>query len=339
MSQGDVLSAAGVTPSQEAARLAEQFKAVLLDWERKAGGPKPAAKPGHRVPFHWPPHPVSHSYHVHPTDWRGEATVEIHGESFPVEVARTPHGVFGRVEDLWLEARGDTEPEMLESLKSTAEPLFCRQLRIGACLGRKERFSGTIRDLDNLQLLRLLYCEDRDVSHEAATCIELRASSRLFLPSMALILRDRSHPWRRAAHWAVLDLLEDFDTFCTNEADRAEAVSAIRELIWDAEDDFARAIFKAGVVLGGHFPASSGLQALLECLEAPSPIGRRSAMHGLFHVVEWEPETRAKVVAAMRVAAIRETVPELKEYAERMADDIEKGAFDHVAEPLLPGEV
>lgn len=319
-------------------RLAEAFREFLNEEIARQGGPRPAEKPGHRVPFHWPPHPVSYSYHLHPTDWRGERRVTMNGEEFSVRLATTPHGVFGRCEALWLEAKGVDQEEMLQNLREAAQPLFRRQNLIARCLGLSSRFTGHIRELGHLDLLKLLYCPDRDASHEAQTAIELHASEGVFFEALLEILKDRGHAWRRSAQWEVLDLFENLESYCLDESDVEAAVAAMRELIWDAEDDYARAIYKAGVVLGGHLSAGVGGRALLQCLRAPSPIGRRSAMHGLFHVVEWEPDFREEVVAALREASRVEPVPVLKEYAVRMASDIERAEYDHVPEPMLPGE-
>lgn len=318
--------------------LAEAFESWLVEEVEKLGGPQPAIKPSHRIPFHWPPHSVSHSYHVHPTDWRGKSSIEMHGEAFQVQTARTPFGVFGRVEELWLEAKGEDEDSMLGGLRAAAEPLFKRQFLIARCLGEEKRFVGKIRELPDLSLLKLLYCEDRDVSHDAATAMELRANRSDYLPSMLLVLSDAAHPWRRAAQWAVLDLLEDFQTLCRTQTEIESAVQAIKGLMWDAQDDYARAIFKAGVVLGGHIPASAGMSALLDCMSAPSRICRRAAYHGLFHVVEWEPAVRDDVIAAMRRAAEADPDPKLKVYGSRMADDIALGGIDHVEEPIFDDE-
>lgn len=318
--------------------LAEAFAPWLRAEIERLGGPQPPIKPSHRTPFHWPPHAVSHSYHVHPTDWRGEASIEMHGERFRVQVARTPFGVFGKVEELWLEAKGEDEDSMLGGLRVAAEPLFKRQFQIAHCLGEERRFVGKIRELDDLALFKLLYCEDRDVSHDATTVLELRATRANYLPSMLLVLADDGHPWRRASQWAVLDLLEDFQTFCRQPEEIGAAVQAIKKLMWSAEDDFARTIFKAGVVLGGHIPASAGMSALLECMSAPSRICRRAAYHGLFHVVEWEPSVREDVISAMRVCASKDPDPQLQVYAARMADDIASGGIDHVEEPVFEGE-
>src|SRR5207244_1266378 len=111
-----------------------------------------------------------------------------------------------------------------------------------------------LRELTPLDLLKLLYCEDRDVANEAKTEIELNASNHAFFPSLVHVLRDRLHPNRRSAQWCVLDLFEDLPSYCDSSQDEVAAVDAMKTLIWDAEDDFARTIYKAGVVLGGHLP-------------------------------------------------------------------------------------
>jgi hypothetical protein len=321
-----------------ARRLADSLRTFLEGEIARQGGPVPAEKPAHRVPFHWPPHPISYSYHLHPTDWRGETRVTMNGEEFSVQLASTPHGVFGRCEAIWLEAKGADQEQMLRNLEAAAEPLFKRQNLIARCLGLKSRFTGHIRDLSHLDLLKMLYCPDRDASHEAQTVIELHASQGVFFDSLLEILRDRGHAYRRSSQWEVLDLFENLESYCLDESDVETAVKTMRDLIWDAEDDYARTIYKAGVVLGGHLGAGVGGRTLIECLSAPSPIGRRSAIHGLFHVVEWEPKLRGAVVRALREASSAEPVPQLKEYAARMASDIERAEYDHVAEPTLPGE-
>src|SRR5437016_734185 len=78
------------------------------------GGSAEARKPAHRVKFHWPPHPISYSFHVLASDWTGGATFEAYGEVFDVQLARTPFGVFGRCPEIWHEERGETEEEMLD---------------------------------------------------------------------------------------------------------------------------------------------------------------------------------------------------------------------------------
>ncbi|HLO97344.1 MAG TPA: hypothetical protein VK171_02010, partial [Fimbriimonas sp.] len=53
-------------------------------------GTSVAVRPPHRRPFHWPPHSVSHRYHVIKSDWTGKTVLEENGESFEVIVAKTP---------------------------------------------------------------------------------------------------------------------------------------------------------------------------------------------------------------------------------------------------------
>lgn len=302
------------------------------------GGDTEAQKPGHRVPFHWPPHPVSYRFHVLSSDWDGKTTWNAHGETFPVTVAHTPHGVFGRCEVLWHEARGDTLESMLENLAESAQPLFQRQFAINRTLGLEGRFTGHVRDLAPDELVRLLYCPDRDVANEARIEIETHASLNVFTPALIAILNDRRHPYRRSAQWCVLDLFEDLPSYCDTPARERDATQAMRDLVWHAENDFARTVYKAGVVLGGHLPDENGAPILLDCLSSPSKFGRRSAIHGLFHVVEWHPEQRDRVVAALRAAAADDDEPFLKEFASHMADDIEARRVDHAQEPLFEDE-
>lgn len=297
-----------------------------------------AVNPPHRIRFQWPPHPVSYEYHVLASDWTGKTTFEAHGETFEVEVARTPFGVFGRCNAIWLEARGESEPEMLKAMKKSAEPFFARQLAISKCLERPGRFTGELRDLLPLDLLKLFYCEDRDVANAAHEFVELSHYRHLYFPALCAILQDRLHPWRRSAQWCVLDLFEDLPAFIDSPEDEVLAVQSIMSLIWEAEDDYARAVYKAGVVLGGHIPHRKGGQALLECLEAPSLVGRRSAIHGLFHVCEWVPEMEPKVVQALREHAKKEVNPQLSIFAFAMAEDIERGGLDHTPEPVFAFE-
>lgn len=295
-------------------------------------------KPPPRVRFHWPPPSISHRWRIGPSDWAERRKIKIRDEEFELEIARTSRGLLGRVEELWLEASADTEDGLEKALQREAAPLFRRQYSISRTLGQSGRFTGRIRDLQATEILRLLYCEDRDVAAEAAKEIEIHASAGLYLPSLIQVLRDQHHPFRRSAQWAVLDLFEDFNSFDTEPSLEDDAIAAVKSLIWDAEDDYARTIYKAGVVLGGHWPTEKGGKALLECLNAPSRIGRRSAIHGLFHVVEWNPELRDTVVAALRARAEIEPEPLLKSFASGMARDIESAAIDHLAEPVFPDE-
>src|ERR1051326_6592043 len=120
--------------ADEASRLVEALDAYIAREVARNGGSTKARKPAHRVKFNWPPHPVSYSYHVLASDWTGAANMEAHGETFPLQVATTPFGVFGRSNELWLEARGATLDEMLSEIRKAAEPLFGRQLLINHCL-------------------------------------------------------------------------------------------------------------------------------------------------------------------------------------------------------------
>ncbi|MEQ1932288.1 MAG: hypothetical protein ABL962_00215 [Fimbriimonadaceae bacterium] len=298
-----------------------------------------ARNPGHRHAFQWPPPSPSYRYHLPRSAWSGTATFVAHGEEFPVEVADTRYGVFGRCPATWHEARGKDLGEMLKNLKHSAEPLFQRQIMIATTIGRPGRFTGSLCQLEPLDILKLLYCPDRDVACDAHIEIETHASWHIFGPALIEILKDRRHPQRRSAHWCVLDLFEDLESFCETPELRDAAVKAIRDLIWDAEDDYARCIFKGGVVLGGHFPTGIGAPVLLECLHAPSKIGRRSAIHGLFHVVEWEPSMREEVAQALSECAERETDLLLRSFATHMAKDVAEGNYDHVQEPSFPEEL
>jgi len=302
------------------------------------GGSTRARRPNHRVKFVWPPHPVSYSYHVLSTDWKGSASFEAYGESFPVQVANTPFGVFGRCPSIWHEERGETEEEMLQRLRVTSQPLFDRQLAINVALERPGRFTGSIQELGRCDLVKLLYCSDRDVANDASIEIEVHASDRIFFPALVSIIADRRHPLRRSAQWCVLDLFEDLPSFCQNAQDEASAIMAMKGLIWDAEDDYARTIYKAGVVLGGHIPHAHGGPTLIECLEAPSRIGRRAAIHGLFHVVEWMPEMRDTVVSELQKSAKNDPDEVLRNYAAMMADDIANSDTDHTPDPMFPEE-
>ncbi|HWD40335.1 MAG TPA: hypothetical protein VG944_15915 [Fimbriimonas sp.] len=327
-----------IANSDEVAASLAQGVQEYIDRSVERSGSTVAIKPGHRVKFHWPPHPISYSYHVLASDWTGRTVLDAHGEQFEVEVATTPNGVFGRSPELWHEDRGDTEEAMLANLRKSLEPLLQRQKLIGRTLEQEGRFTGHIHDLEPLGLLKLLFCEDRDVANEARTEIETRASSGIFMAPLLTILNDRRHPYRRSAQWSVLDLFEDLPSFSRSQEDSHAAIVAIRNLIWSAEDDYARTIYKAGVVLGGHIPYMDGAEALVECFEAPSKIGRRSAIHGSFHTVEWMPETKDRVLAGL--AKVTETDPEplLREYAAQMARDIRSNRFAHTPDVMFPDE-
>jgi hypothetical protein len=313
----------------------------LLDAVRQAIASAPAGKaiqPGHRVPFHWPPHPVSADFHVLPHDWRERDRLLIGDEEFEVEFAPTSNGLFGRLVGVWNEARGATKEDVCQALVEGAQPLLRRQAAAAAALGLRGRLQRPVRGLPPEHLVRLLYCEDRDVVHEAMVEIEAHASTTEFGPALLEILRDRAHPMRRSAQWAVLDMLEDMDAFFRTPEARAEAVDAVRGILVDAEDDYCRTVFKAGVVLGGHVSDAASADALLACIGEATPIGRRSAIHAVFHLVEWRPEDRERVLAALGQAAETDSEPLLRSYASAIAQDIAAGGTDHVAEPVLPGE-
>lgn len=301
-------------------------------------GTTESIRPAHRVKFFWPPHPVSYSYHVLTSDWTGGASFEANGETFLVRVARTPYGVFGRCDAIWHEERGETEEEMLSRLRESAEPLFRRQLLIAKTLEREGRFTGEIGALEALDWLKLLYCPDRDVANEAHWLIERARNRADLLPALLFILEDRTHPHRRSAQWCVLDLFEDLPSFASTSEAEARAVASVAGLLADAEDDYARTVYKAGVVLGGHLPHRSGAEALVASLASPSRIGRRSAIHALFHVVEWMPDRRDDMIRTLRTHAREEGDSLLSRFASNIASDLEHERIDHVVEPTFPDE-
>lgn len=288
--------------------------------------------------FHWPPHPVSYDFHISPNRFSERATLDVDGETFPVKVATTEHGVFGRCEDLWIEAKGETLAKMLVEMKKSLQPLFDRQKAMAIALGREGRFTGHMRDLRPHDLVKLLYVEDRGLAAEAHTEIETHSTPRIFTPALVWILGDTQHPHRRSAQWCVLDSFEDLPRFVESDAQEKEAIKAIYQLIWSADDDYCRTAFKAGVVLGGHLPGGEGGRLLITALGSPSRIARRSAIHGLFHVVEWNPNLRSEVVKALRDAAAKETDPDLRTFSETMSKDIESDSMDHHPEPVFAGE-
>lgn len=320
-----------------AALLAEGLTAFIAQDAKRLGGPG-LKDPGRRTKLIWPPHSVSHEFGLGSADFTGESTVGGYGEVFRVSVAETPHGFFGRCETLWNDARGETREEMLANLRLGMEPMLLRRHMIAQTLGMKGLMHFPLKHLGHLDLLKLLYCPDRDAAMEARTILETQASSRLFLPSLLAILSDRIHPLRRSPQWCVLDMFEDLPAFAKTEEESAGAVAAIKELMWESDDDYCRTIYKAGVVLGGHICTDEAAAALLDLVKAPSRIARRSASHAVFHLVEWRPEFRETVVAAMQVMAGEDSEPLLRDFAGHMADDIASGAHDHVPEPVFPDE-
>jgi hypothetical protein len=313
--------------------LASAFRTWLSEFE-----PEPPLKPDHRKKLRWPPASTSHRYHVLASDWRGSAILELHGERLPVRVASGSYGVFGRCEQIWLEAHGNSEGTMLQNMRQAAEPYFRKAMGVNAVLGIPGRFQGHIEELEPLSHLKLLFAEDRDIADDAQIEIEKHARTKLFGPALIEVLRDTKHRCRRTAQWCVLDLFEELPAYCRDAREEVLAVEAMKTLIWDAEDDYARTVFKAGVVIGGHLSETYGGPVLIECLAAPSRIGRRSAIHGLFHVVEWVPELRDSIAATLKAHAKSEPDPTLAGFARDMAGDIASESVEHVHEPVFPGE-
>ncbi len=326
-------------------RIEDSSQAIVDELERfidqavqAAGGDTTPIKPSHRVPFQWPPRSISGEYHVLAHDWHGHAQFEAYGETFEVAVARTPMGIFGRNEKLWNEAKGKTEEEMLKALREGAEPLFRRQFAIAETLGQTGRFTGRIHDLPPRELVKLLYCRDRDVANDARILIETHASSRLCTQALIQILADNRHPNRRIAQWCVLDMFEDLPGFCPTAEQQQQIIDAIKALIWDATDDYARTIYKAGVVLGGHICSETAADTLLECLRAPSRVGRRSAVHAVFHLAEWMPARKGSILTKLRNAEAVEIEPLLKEFIASIIRDVEDGSVEHMTEPVFEDE-
>lgn len=325
----------------ESASTAQEIAAALrahLDECHRINPDTRTIDPGHRVPLKWPPHAVSHDFHVLPHDWTETRTEEFLGEAFAIRVARLPVGVFGRIDSIYAEAYGPDEQTMLRNLQLVISPYLLREARMAAALGIEGRWEGKVRDLPPLGLLKLLFCPDRDVARDAQIAIETNARSGLFTPAMLVILRDDTHPYRRVAQWCVLDMFEDLQGLTQSPEMVDQAVDAVKNLMWNATDDYARTVYKAGVVLGGHVCTESAAKALIECLEAPSKIGRRSAMHAAFHMVEWMPACRGEVVTKLRNAAQNDPEPVLRGFAAHMASDIERGETDHVTEPTFDEE-
>ncbi|HRF60968.1 MAG TPA: hypothetical protein PLH94_13775 [Fimbriimonadaceae bacterium] len=326
-------------PDSAAAReIVDALDAAIERAVAEAGGSTEPVRPNHRVPLHWPPHPIAGEYHVLPNEWTETATLTLDDESFEVKIARNQYGVFGKCDALWCDAKGTSVPNMLAAMAQRCGPFLARGRAIAQCLGREGRYTGVLRDLTPAELVVLLYCPDRDIAHHARTEIELQARLAIFAPALIAILRDRRHPNRRSAQWCVLDLFEDLPSFCKTDELQQQAIDAIRDLIWDAPDDYARTIYKAGVVLGGHISTPPAAEALIACIEAPSRFGRRSAIHAVFHLAEWLPSSIPAIVAALDRAAAADPEPLLRDFAASMARDIRSGEMDHVPEPVLAGD-
>lgn len=320
--------------------LVAEVEAAIEGGILASGGDTTAQDPGHRIPFHWPPsHDLSVTSGVLRSDWRQEETVEYRGETILIKFAKVRDRLIGRSEKYWNEAEGSTIDEIIATIQIGLDPLFDRLDRISECIGRDFQYGEAIWDLEPRDLVRLLYCSDRDVAHEAMLAIETHASEGVFCRAVTQILRDNKHPLRRVAQWCVLDLMEDLPAICKSCEEQSEAVQAIKDLMWDAEDDYARCIYKAGVVLGGHICTEEAASALLECFEAPSKFARRSAIHAVFHLVEWMPESKPRVLEKLERASRSDEEPLLRDFAGKMYGDIESGDSDHHSEPLFPDEI
>lgn len=325
-------------PTQTSQDVVERLESFIQAAVDKAGGDTTPIKPGHRVVFHWPPHAVSHDFHVDADSFHEHREVEFRGETLVCALARTPFGIFGRVEGHWNEARGETVDQVLQELTVGVSPWFDRMDAITATLGRSTRYHGHLNDLPPDDLVVLLFCPDRDVAHHALVEIEKHASTGIFTPALIEILNDERHPQRRSAQWCALDMFEDINAFAPEPKLQTKVIQAIKNLIWRAEDDYARTVFKAGVVLGGHICTNESADALLECLKSPSRIGRRSAVHASFHLAEWLPSRSLEIVKRLRDVARTDPDAHIRDFSEYIAHDIEDGALEHVDEPLFPGE-
>jgi len=322
----------GITPQEVLASL----EAFLQEEEQRNGGKMSAVNPGPRKHFIWPHRPLSAQYNVKAKDFRKTVRFEIHGEAFLVEVAETPFGVFGKCNTLKAEAKGNDEEQMLINLEKELEPLFERQFAISRVLGFSRRYEGSISELHPTQIIRLLYCPDRDVAHTAMTEIETHARSGVYTPALIRILKDESHPYRRIAQWCALDIFEDLQNVCHSSEEVHDALAAIRSLMMNAEDDYARTVFKAGDVLGDHIANEESGRILKEvATEGLQPFGRRSAIHGMIHLCEWIPAEKESVIAVLERVARTDPIPALRQYAKATIQDILSGE-PHGPEPRLP---
>ncbi|MBL8048333.1 MAG: hypothetical protein JNJ45_06590 [Chthonomonas sp.] len=313
---------------------------LLAEFQKFSAGviSGPALKPANRSAFHWPPHSVAVDYHVQASEWTETLDLEIEGERHAVRLAYTRNGVFGQMPDFGNDARADSAEKVLKKLAEGVKPLFRRQRELATLLGLPGRYTERISTLSPVGLVRLLYAADRDISHQACVEIESHASTAVFGPTLVAVLSDTSHPHRRAAQWAVLDLFEDLSSYFPSVEAQAAAIEAIRNLMWEAPEDYARTIYKAGVVLGGHICTEASAAVLLECFEAPSKFARRSAIHASFHLVEWMPEAKDAVLAGLQRLAESDPDGILQAYADGMASDIARGLTDHIDDVFFPEE-
>lgn len=322
--------------TESAAKLLAALDDFLERERQRNNGKSPALNPGQRKQFLWPRQSISRQYNVKPTDFTRSFRFETHGEAFDVLLAETPFGIFGKCEDLKAEAKGTTLEQMLANLEREVEPLFSRQFAIARTLGLRRRFEGNISELEPADHLKLLYCEDRDVAHAAMFEIEAHSGSGDFGPALVRILEDDSHPYRRTAQWCTLDILEDLPNVIRDEEWQTKCFAAIRSLLDSAEDDYARTIYKAGDVLGDHVANEHAQELLVDVARnGRSPIGRRSAIHGLFHLCEWRPDSVPEVLDALQAIGRTDPEPTLRAYASSLADCIAHG-MPHGPDPVLP---
>ena len=322
----------------EPLRLKAELEAWVEGQVSLQAGDFRATKPGHYQPWRWPIHPVSYDYHISVSEWHGTATLTHEGQDYPVVVARTPWGVFGRCEALRAEAMGESDEDMLLTLLDTCQPLFARRRQVGTLLQLDGPYQGRMRDLDALSLLKLFYASDRSIAHDAQKELETKGGPAAYGPALISILKESKHKNRRTAQWLVLDLFEDLSSYCPTPGAESEAVQAIRDLIWNSEDDYARTIYKAGVVLGGHICTPEAAEAIVDLMSAPSRIGRRSAMHASFHLCEWMPTRKNQVVETLARASTSDPEPLLRVYSAGLMRDIQNEVVDHLAEPIFADE-
>lgn len=313
---------------------------AFLEMERERnGGPVPALNPGHRRQFIWPRQSIAAQYNVKPTEFTRTVRFESHGEAFDIHVAETAFGFFGRCEALKAEAKGASIDGMLSNLTRELDPLFKRQFAISRTLGFSRRFDGHINELPPGAHLRLLFCEDRDVAYTAMLEIDAHAASGLYTPSLMRILEDESHPMRRSAQWCTLDIFEDLENVCRDKDEYRAAIETVRQFMKTASDDYVRAVYKAGDVLGDHVANYDALEVLEDVLlTGEQPYGRRSAIHGMIHLCEWLPEVKNRCFEALEKAAANDPDQSLRDYAKATIQDIARGG-PHGPEPALVGEV
>jgi len=311
---------------------------IITDANRLPKSPNPV-KPDHYVSWKWPLHPVSSDYRITAAEWNDGGIASIGGVDYPILIATIEKGVFGRCEALRVEALGPDRSSMIFSLNKAAKPLLKRRSSISEILGFDAPFVGSIRDLSTLEQLKLLYSRDRTIAHDAQVEIETGPFHKHVFDACIEILNDRIHPHRRTAQWLVLDLFEDLPSVTAIAEDDNTAIDAIFRLMDEAKDDFARTIFKAGVVLGGHICSDYCVETLIKLTRSESRIARRSAVHACFHLVEWLPECKDMIVAAVQFSAQNDSEPMLKSFSAGIARDILAGEVDHVIEPTFKDEV